>query len=153
MENIERTQEEKYMQQAISQAEQALEAGEGMAFGAVIVQGDKVISAAHNLVNKDQDPTSHAEVNAIRAACSKLGTWNLEGTTLLSTCEPCPMCFSAAWWANISRIVFGVSLEDVLHVSEEITVSCAYLNEHGNSKIKLESGFLRDQCLNLYPQT
>jgi tRNA(Arg) A34 adenosine deaminase TadA len=138
------------MRLAITQAQTALQEGEGMAFGAVIVKDGQVLSEAHNTVVADTDPTSHAEVNAIRMACIKLGTYELTGSTLYTTCEPCPMCFTAAWWANISKIVFGVSLEDVTNVSREIIVPNSFLNEKGGSAIQIESGFLKGECLELY---
>lgn len=143
---------ESLMRLAITQAKKALEEGEGMAFGAVIVKDGEVVSEAHNTVAADTDPTSHAEVNAIRMACKKLNTYELTGSTLYTTCEPCPMCFTAAWWANISKIVFGVSLEDVTNVSREIIVPNSFLNEKGGSTIHIESGFLKEECLELYKQ-
>ncbi len=139
-----------FMQKAIDIAKEAINTGEGMAFGAIIVKDGTIISVAHNTVVKTQDPTNHAEVNAIREACKKLNTMNLSGCTLYSTCEPCPMCFTAAWWANIKKLVYGVRLEDVADVSEEIFVSCEYLNSNGNSKIDIEGDFLREDCLKLY---
>ena len=142
--------EEKYMKLAIDEAKKAIQNQEGMAFGAVIVKDGKVLSSAHNSVNKDQNPTSHAEINAIKIACQKLRSKDLSGAILYSTCEPCPMCFTASWWANISEIIFGVSLQDVTIVSDEIDVSAEYLNKKGKSKIKISKGFMKDKCLTLY---
>lgn len=138
------------MKLAIDEAKKAIKNQEGIAFGAVIVKDGKILSSAHNSVNKDQNPISHAEINAIKEACQKLKSKDLSGATLYSTCEPCPMCFTASWWANISEIIFGVSLEDVMHVSEEIEVSAEYLNKKGKSKIKILKGFMKDECLSLY---
>ena len=80
-----------------------------------------------------------------------MGSRNLSGTTLYSTCEPCPMCFTACWWANIDRIVFGISLEDSSKLFvEEVLVSCEYLNKKGGDKIKIEGGILREEILKLF---
>lgn len=79
----------------------------GGPFGAVIVKEGEVVSSAVNTVTKDNDPTAHAEVNAIRAACRKLGTFDLTGCTLYSSCEPCPMCLSAAYWAHINQVFYA----------------------------------------------
>lgn len=138
------------MKLSINEARKALQNQEGMAFGAVIVKDGKILSSAHNSVNKDQNPTSHAEINAIKIACRKLKSKDLSGATLYSTCEPCPMCFTASWWANIAEIVFGVSLQDVMHISDEIEVSADYLNKKGKSRIKISKGFMKDECLSLY---
>ena len=140
---------EKYMQLAIEEAKKSQGKG-GLGFGATIVKYDKVIAVAHDSVGLLNDPTAHAEIRAIRDACKKLNNFNLSGCTLYSTCEPCPMCFTAWWWANGSKLVYGVSLEDVTNISDEILIPCEYINEKGNSKIKIEGGFLRDECLKLY---
>lgn len=143
-------QKEIFMQKAIDIAKEAINTGKGMAFGAVIVKDEKIISIAHNTVHKTNDPTNHAEVNAIRESCKILNTSDLSGCTLYSTCEPCPMCFTAIWWANITKLVYGVSLEDITNVSEEMLVDCEYLNSKGNSKIDIEGGFMKEKCLELY---
>lgn len=76
-------------------------------FGTVIVKDGEIIAAEHNHVRESNDPTAHAETSAIRAACQKLGTYNLEGCTLYGSHEPCLMCFSCAAWARIERVVFA----------------------------------------------
>ncbi len=98
---------------AVKQAEQGSLAGEGGPFGAVVVSArGEVVSAAHNQVLAEHDPTAHAEVMAIRKACARLGSHDLQGCTLYTSCEPCPMCLSAIIWANIERVVFGCTRED-----------------------------------------
>ena len=84
----------------------------GGPFGAVIAKDGRVVAAAGNSVVKDLDPSAHAEVNAIRAACQKLGTWDLSGCVLYASSRCCPMCFSAAHWAGISKIYYGAGWED-----------------------------------------
>lgn len=84
----------------------------GGPFGAVIVKDGKVVSAAGNTVTPDNDPTAHAEVNAIRNACKELKTFDLSGCVLYTSCEPCPMCLSASYWARIGRIYFAAGRDD-----------------------------------------
>jgi tRNA(Arg) A34 adenosine deaminase TadA len=84
----------------------------GGPFGAVIVKDGEVIATGTNRVVPNSDPTAHAEVMAIRNACAKLGTFQLDGCTIYSSCEPCPMCLSALYWAGVERIVYGNTKED-----------------------------------------
>ena len=84
----------------------------GGPFGAVIVKDGEVIATGTNRVVPDSDPTAHAEVMAIRKACAKLGTFQLTGCTVYSSCEPCPMCLSALYWAGVSRICYGNTKDD-----------------------------------------
>jgi guanine deaminase len=87
--------------------------GEGGPFGALVAQNDgRVVGRGTNRVVSEGDPTLHAEVVAIREACRTLGTHDLSGTVLYASCEPCPMCFGAAWWARVDRIVHAASRAD-----------------------------------------
>ena len=81
--------------------------GQGGPFGAVIVKDDSVVAEGVNRVTASNDPTAHAEVVAIRSACAKLGTFVLKGCEIYTSCEPCPMCLGAIYWAHIARIYFG----------------------------------------------
>lgn len=100
-----------FMERAILISIQNVEAGGGP-FGAVIVKDGRILSEGVNTVTRNNDPTAHAEVNAIRAACHKLKTFRLTGCTIYTSCEPCPMCLSAIYWSGISRIFFGNTKED-----------------------------------------
>jgi len=102
---------EKYMQMAIDLAVENVKNGGGP-FGAVIVKGGKVLATGVNRVTTNNDPTAHAEVTAIRNACSKLSTFDLEGSTIYSSCEPCPMCLGAIYWAHISHLYCGGTKDD-----------------------------------------
>jgi tRNA(Arg) A34 adenosine deaminase TadA len=120
-------------------------------FGCVLVKDGQVIATGKSGKTLDFDPTAHAEINAIRTACEKLRSKDLSGVTLYSTCEPCPMCFSAAWWANITRIVFGISLEESSELfGQEILVSAEYLNAKGANKIEIIEGVLKEEITKLY---
>lgn len=97
---------------AIELATRNVESGQGGPFGAVIVRDGQVVAAAANSVTRTNDPTAHAEVNAIRAACAKLGTFQLDGCDVYTSCEPCPMCLAALYWSRCRTIFFGNTAKD-----------------------------------------
>ncbi|NDW10918.1 nucleoside deaminase [Dysgonomonas sp. 520] len=101
----------KYMQMAISLAEKSVSDGGGP-FGAVIVKDGKVVAKGNNNVTVKNDPTAHAEVTVIRKACKKLGTFDLSGCVIYTSCEPCPMCLSAIYWAHLDKIYYGCTKTD-----------------------------------------
>lgn len=102
----------RWMKVAYSEASQGILANEGGPFGAVVVKDDMIIASAHNQVLKDNDPTAHAEINAIREASKKLESFDLSGCVLYTTCEPCPMCLGAIFWARIKSVYYGATKED-----------------------------------------
>ena len=101
----------KFMQMAIDLSIENIDNGGGP-FGAVIVRNGEVIATGANRVVPNIDPTAHAEVMAIRSACAKLGTFQLGDCTIYSSCEPCPMCLSALYWAGVKRICYGNTKDD-----------------------------------------
>lgn len=103
---------EKFMQRAIELARQGMRQGAGGPFGAVIVKEGEIVGEGWNRVVGTNDPTAHGEVTAIRDACSRLGTFSLEGCEIHTTGQPCPMCLGAIHWARIVRIYFGFRIED-----------------------------------------
>lgn len=103
---------EYYMRIAIDLAKENASSVGGGPFGALIVKDGEVIAAQSNSVTVDNDPTAHAEVNAIRQACKKMGTFDLSGALLYTSCEPCPMCLSAAYWAHIDKIYYAADRYD-----------------------------------------
>ncbi len=104
-------EDKKYMSQAIQLSIDNVNNGGGP-FGAVIVKDGEVVATGVNRVTATNDPTAHAEVSAIRAACAKLQNFKLEGCTVYSSCEPCPMCMSALYWAGVKRLFYGNTKED-----------------------------------------
>ncbi|MFW5826084.1 MAG: nucleoside deaminase [bacterium] len=100
------------MQAAIAEAFSGVEQRHGGPFGAVVVHGGEVIARGHNQVVTRNDPTAHAEIVAIREACRRLATFDLSDCELYTTCEPCPMCYAAAWWARLGKIHYGCSRRD-----------------------------------------
>ncbi|NDV77538.1 nucleoside deaminase [Dysgonomonas sp. 511] len=101
----------RFMKRAISLAKKGVVSGGGP-FGAVIVKDGEIIAQAYNRVTLDNDPTAHAEVSAIRKACKKLKTFDLSGCEIYTSCEPCPMCLSAIYWAHIGKIYYACTKED-----------------------------------------
>ncbi len=101
----------RFIREAIRLADESVEHGGGP-FGAVIVKDGRVVAGASNRVALDNDPTAHAEVTAIRQACHKLGTFELKGCVIYTSCEPCPMCLGAIYWAGIDRIYYANTRDD-----------------------------------------
>ena len=103
---------EGYLQQAIILASENVDSGEGGPYGAIIVKANQVIAASGNKVTRDLDPTAHAEVMAIRAACIQLNDFHLNGCILYTSCEPCPMCLGAIYWARIDAVYYACNRFD-----------------------------------------
>ena len=101
-----------FLRRAIALATDNVLHGAGGPFGAVIVRDGRILGEGVNTVTTAHDPTAHGEVNAIRAASKALGTFSLAGCQLYTSCEPCPMCLAAAYWARIEAIYFGASAAD-----------------------------------------
>ena len=134
-----------FMRLAISLARKGVTEGQ-TPFGAVIAKNGKVVAEAHNSVWKTTDPTAHAEINAIRLACKKLGTINLDGCVIYSTTEPCPLCFSAIHWARISKIVYGAGIADAKKAGfNELSLSNRILKKLGKSRVAIKSGVLKKE--------
>ena len=103
---------DQYMQEAIDLALENVRQGAGGPFAALVVKNDEVIARGTNLVTTANDPTAHAEVVAIRRACTALGTFQLDGCDLYTTCEPCPMCMGAIYWARPARVIYASTHQD-----------------------------------------
>lgn len=104
--------ENKFMQMAIDEALEGINNQHGGPFGSVIVKDGVVIGKGHNRVVKDNDPTCHGEVAAIRDACTNIGSFDLSGCEIYTTGEPCHMCLCACMWANIEKVYYGCTIED-----------------------------------------
>jgi len=141
-----------YMREAIAITRKGIDAGQSP-FGSVIVKNGVVVAATHNTVWLTTDPTAHAEVNCIRAAAKALQSIALDGCTLYSTTEPCPMCLSAIHWAKIDRVVFGATIGDAADAGfKELFVPAATLAEMGKSPLIVEFGLLRKECAALFDE-
>jgi tRNA(Arg) A34 adenosine deaminase TadA len=105
-------EDHRHLARAVALSREHMERGEGGPFGAVIVRDGEVLAEGWNRVTSANDPTAHAEVTAIRRACEAVGDFSLQGATLYTSCEPCPMCLASAYWARVSRIVFANTRRD-----------------------------------------
>ncbi len=101
-----------FMQRAIDLAEKGLDSNAGGPFGAVIVKDNKIISEGYNKVTSTNDPTAHAEIIAIKEACKKLNSFQLDDCTIYTSCEPCPMCLGAIYWARPKKVFYACNRED-----------------------------------------
>jgi guanine deaminase len=99
----------RHLRRAVELSRERMLAGDGGPFGAVVARGDEIVGEGWNRVTSALDPTAHAEVVAIRAACERLGRFELSGLTIYSSCEPCPMCLAAIYWARLDRLVYANS--------------------------------------------
>jgi guanine deaminase len=108
--------EKHFMYLAIEESRLGMDAGDGGPFGCVIVKGDEVVGRGHNLVICTNDPTAHAEVVAIRDACSRLGNFQLHGCEVYCSCEPCPMCFGAIYWARPDKVFYANTKNDAASI-------------------------------------
>jgi guanine deaminase len=141
---------EHFMRLALGEAYRGIHKGEGGPFGATIVKAGRVIAVAHNRVLASRNPTLHAEVVAIGRASRRLGSHQLDGCTIYSTTEPCPMCFAAIHWARIGDVHFGTTVPDVKRLGfNELTLSNQTLKRLGRSPVRLFPGLLRDECRKL----
>ena len=105
-----------HMRAALALAQQKMESGSGGPFGAVIVRGNRVIAQGWNQVTSANDPTAHAEIGAIRAACAAEGNFSLAGCEIYTSCEPCPMCLAAIYWARLDRVYYANSRADAARI-------------------------------------
>lgn len=105
-----------FMKKAIELSRRNVESGKGGPFGAVVVKNGKIIGEGWNKVTATNDPTAHAEVEAIRDACKKISNFDLSGCEIFTSCEPCPMCLSAIYWARLASIHFANTKKDAAHI-------------------------------------
>ena len=140
-----------FMAMAIERAREGMNSG-GSPFGACIVAADgRVIACEHNVVWQTTDATAHAEVNAIRVACRAVSGIKLEGATIYSSTEPCPMCFSAIHWAGMRRIVYGASIADAARAGfSELSISNFDMKRLGGSPVEIVSGVMAEEAKELF---
>lgn len=110
------TSHERHLLRAVALSGEMMRSGNGGPFGAIIVRDNEVIAEGWNKVTTANDPTAHAEIVAIREACAKLDSFSLEGATIYSSCEPCPMCLAAIYWARLDGLYFANSRQDAASI-------------------------------------
>jgi tRNA(Arg) A34 adenosine deaminase TadA len=139
------------MQHAIDAARTGIAAGQSPFGAAIATRAGEVVVAVHNQVRADGDITAHAEIVAIRAACDRLGSIDLSGYVMATTCEPCPMCASAIHWARLDEVVYGAAIADAAQAGfRELAVSAASLYAEGGSPVRVTPGVMRDACVELF---
>jgi guanine deaminase len=139
-----------FMRRAIALAREGVLTNQGGPFGAVIVKDGVVIGEGCNRVIATNDPSAHAEIGAIRAACAKLGTFKLEGCELYTSCEPCPMCLAAAYWARLARVHFACERTDAARAGfDDSFLYDEFARAPAERKLQLES-MMRDEGLSAF---
>lgn len=140
-------QDEYFMRRAIRLAQDGIDSNSGGPFGAIVVRDGEIIGEGWNQVTSTKDPTAHAEIVAIRSACARLDSFQLENCTIYTSCEPCPMCLGAIYWSRPARVFFGCTRDDAAKIGfddqfiyEEIEKNF----EHRQMKLV---NFLRDEAL------
>ena len=142
---------ERLMRVAVDVCRKGIAAGQSP-FACVVASPDgRVIATAHNTVRLDQDPTAHAEINAIRAACLELSRIDLSNHVLFTTCEPCPMCAAAIHWARIEKVYYGALIEDAASAGfNELRCPASDLYRCSGSRVVVEGPLLRGECAGLF---
>ena len=137
---------EDFMRRAIELAVENVKCGGGP-FGAVIVRDGVVVATGVNRVTANNDPTAHAEVSAIREACTKLGTFDLSGCVIYTSCEPCPMCLGAIYWARLDKIYYGANQHDAAAVNFDDSFIYRELELKPAERHKPVENILHDEAL------
>ena len=142
----------KYMELTKQNAEEGIKNNEGGPFGAVITDKEgNIIANGNNKVLKNNDPTAHAEIVAIREACKKLNTYDLSEYKLYTSCEPCPMCLSAIIWSNIKKVYYGCTKKDAGEIGFRDDMIYEYLKGNNKDLIQLKE-MDRDECLKTFEE-
>jgi tRNA(Arg) A34 adenosine deaminase TadA len=144
-----KSNELKFMRKAIALSARGVERGGGP-FGAVIVKEGKIVASASNQVTLNNDPTAHAEVLAIRKACKKLKTFDLSDCELYTSCEPCPMCLAAIYWARINRYYFANAKEDACKIGFDDAFIYSELDKPSGQRSIQQKQMLREEALTVF---
>jgi tRNA(Arg) A34 adenosine deaminase TadA len=139
-----------FMLRAIQLSIDNVSAGLGGPFAAIVVRGNSIVSEGTNRVTPSLDPTAHAEIVAIRQACQAIGQFDLKGFELYSTCEPCPMCWGAIYWARLDKVYFANTTSDAADIGFDDSFICKELQlPHHRRKIPAEQ-HLRDEAIEAF---
>jgi tRNA(Arg) A34 adenosine deaminase TadA len=143
-------EDERWMGEALAVAREAIAAGQAP-FGCVIVRDEQVLARAHNEVWARTDVTAHAEVAALRLACQATRSVHLRGASVVTTTEPCPMCFAACHWAAVERVVYGARIPDALRAGfRELTIPAQDMARLGGSSVRVHGGVRAAECAQLF---
>jgi tRNA(Arg) A34 adenosine deaminase TadA len=128
------TREEKFMSEAIALSNKGVNNNSGGPFGCIVVKEDRIVGKGFNKVTSTNDPTAHAEIVAIRDACRNLGTFQLEGCEIYTSCEPCPMCLGAIYWARPAVIYYANTRNDAAEIGFDDSMIYEEINKHMNKR-------------------
>jgi len=143
-------QDRQYMSQAIDLAREGMMANAGGPFGAIVVKDGEVIGRGNNRVTSTNDPTAHAEVIAIREACSTLGAFQLDGCSIYTSCEPCPMCLGAIYWARPAKVFFACTRDDAAKIGFDDNFIYEELEKANDEREMNLVSLMRDEALEVF---
>lgn len=147
MSSFDQEQAEKFMRRAIELGRKGMQAGDGGPFGALVVKNGKIIGEGWNRVISSNDPTAHGEIAAIRDACRNISTYDLSGSELYTSGQPCPMCLSAIYWARLDRIFYGFDIEDAAQAGFDDQLIFKELNKPSKQRRIPEIQMLKTEAL------
>jgi guanine deaminase len=143
-------QDEYFMSRAISLAQKGMDENRGGPFGAVVVLNGEIVGEGFNQVTSTNDPTAHAEVMAIREACRKLGSFQLDNCTIYTSCEPCPMCLGAIYWARPERVFYACTREDAAQIDFDDQFIYEEIEKPIDERELKIKNFMRDEALKVF---
>lgn len=143
-------EDKKFMRRAIELAENGMDTNTGGPFGAVIVKDGEIIAEGCNKVTSQNDPTAHAEVDAIRTACKKLNTFQLDDCIIYTSCEPCPMCLGAIYWARPKKVYYACTRADASNIDFDDQLIYDEIAVDISSRQIVFENFLRDEALKVF---
>ncbi len=143
-------QDRKFMMRAIELAKMGVEMNLGGPFGCVIVKDDIIVGEGNNRVTTTNDPTAHAEIIAIRDACEQLKSFQLDGCTIYTSCEPCPMCLGAIYWARPERVFYACTREDAANIGFDDDFIYKELEKGNEAREMVLVNLMRDEALEVF---
>lgn len=143
-------QDRQFMTRAIELAKMGVEADAGGPFGCVVVKNGAIVGEGNNRVTSTNDPTAHAEVIAIREACKALGAFQLDGCTVYTSCEPCPMCLGAIYWARPERVFFACTRDDAANIGFDDDFIYDELEKSNEQREMAILNLMRDEALEVF---
>ena len=147
MNSFDQEQAEKFMRRAIELGRKGMDAGDGGPFGALIVKNGEIIGEGWNRVISSNDPTAHGEIMAIRDACTRISCYDLTGSELYTSGQPCPMCLSATYWARLDRVFYGFGIEDAAQAGFDDQLIFEELNKQPTQRRIPEIQILKTEAL------
>jgi tRNA(Arg) A34 adenosine deaminase TadA len=143
-------QDKTFMSRAIDIAQEGMDSGKGGPFGAVVVHNGEIIGEGCNQVTSTHDPTAHAEIVAIREACRTLGAFQLENCSIYTSCEPCPMCLGAIYWARPERVFFACTRDDAARAGFDDDFIYEELGKSHEERRLVIMNLMRDEALQVF---